>query len=81
MPPRHLGAAAGVTGVAIGCALALAALAALLFVPRLHRVWPRAGWLYVGIVTGIGIALLPVVINLGISPDHYYRLMWFSSWI
>ena len=79
--PRHFGAAAGVAGVAIGCALALAALSALLFVPRLHRVWPRAGWLYVGIVTGIGIALLPVVIDLGISPDHYYRLMWFSSWI
>ena len=79
--PRHLAAAAGVAGVAIGCALALAALAVLLFVPSLHRVWPRAGWLYVGIVIGIGIAMLPVVIDLGITPDHYYRLMWFSSWI
>ena len=51
------------------------------FVPSARRVWPRAGWLYVGIVVGICIILLPVVIDIGITPTHYYRLMWFPRWI
>jgi dolichyl-phosphate-mannose--protein O-mannosyl transferase len=79
--PHRLAPAAGVVGVAVGCALALAALAVSWFVPSVRRVWPRAGWLYVGVVVGICIVMLPVVIDLGISPAHYYRLMWFSRWI
>jgi dolichyl-phosphate-mannose--protein O-mannosyl transferase len=79
--PRHLSPAAGLVGVAIGCALGLAALAVSCLVPSARRVWPRAGWLYVGIVAGICITLLPVVIDIGITPAHYYRLMWFPRWI
>jgi len=62
-------------------ALALAALAVSWFVPSARRVWPRAAWLYVGVVVGICIVMLPVVIDLGITPAHYYRLMWFARWI
>jgi len=79
--PRHIAPAAGGVGVTIGCALALAALTVSFFVPSVRRVWPRAGWLYVGIVVGICIVMLPVVIGLGITPVHYYRLMWFPRWI
>ena len=79
--PRRLAPAGGVVGVAIGCALALAALAVSWFVPSARRVWPRAAWLYVGVVVGICIVMLPVVIDLGITPAHYYRLMWFARWI
>ena len=48
---------------------------------RPRPVWRAVGWLYVGIVVGIFIVFLPVIIDIGITPSHYYHLMWSSRWI
>ena len=38
-------------------------------------------WSYVGVIAGLGIVFLPIVVDIGISPERYYRLIWFTSWI
>jgi dolichyl-phosphate-mannose-protein mannosyltransferase len=43
--------------------------------------WQAVAWAYVGIVVGIFVIFLPVIVNIGITPAHYYRLMWFQRWI
>ncbi len=44
-------------------------------------VWRPLGWAYVGLAAGVCVAFLPIVIDIGISPAHYYQLMWLPSWI
>jgi len=36
---------------------------------------------YVGLVVGIAVIYLPIILGIGITPAHYYRLMWFPRWI
>jgi dolichyl-phosphate-mannose-protein mannosyltransferase len=62
---------------AIGCT----AVAWLVTRVRTAAVWRLLGWAFVGGVAGIGVAYLPIIIDIGISPAHYYHLMWFQSWI
>jgi hypothetical protein len=30
---------------------------------------------------GICVPFLPIVMNVGMDPDDFYRLIWFPSWI
>jgi dolichyl-phosphate-mannose-protein mannosyltransferase len=50
---------------------------------RVHSVavWRPLGWAYVGLAAGVCVAFLPIIIDLGVSPAHYYQLMWLPSWI
>jgi dolichyl-phosphate-mannose-protein mannosyltransferase len=48
---------------------------------RSVAVWRPLGWAYVGLAAGVCVAFLPIVIDIGISPAHYYQLMWLPSWI
>ena len=48
---------------------------------RSAAVWRPLGWAYVGLAAGVCAAFLPIVIDIGISPVHYYQLMWLPSWI
>ncbi|MGO8685310.1 MAG: phospholipid carrier-dependent glycosyltransferase [Thermoleophilia bacterium] len=82
---RHLaaGTAHQLAWLAIAAASA-AGLSAIVIFSQATRPRPalRAGaWLYVGIVVGIFVIFLPVIIDLGISPAHYYHLMWSARWI
>jgi len=68
-------------GLAVGVGLATLGVVLLLGAPHLQRLRGRLAWLYVGIVAGWAIAYLPIVVDIGISPERFYRLMWFSNWI
>jgi dolichyl-phosphate-mannose--protein O-mannosyl transferase len=35
----------------------------------------------VGCIVGICVPFLPIVMDLGMDPDDFYRLIWFPSWI
>jgi len=48
---------------------------------RSVAVWRPLGWAYVGLAAGVCVAFLPIIIDLGVSPAHYYQLMWLPSWI
>ena len=61
--------------------LGAAGLAWLLARVRSAAVWRPLGWAYVGLAAGVCAAFLPIVIDIGISPVHYYQLMWLPSWI
>jgi dolichyl-phosphate-mannose--protein O-mannosyl transferase len=61
--------------------LGAAGLAWLLARVRSVAVWRPLGWAYVGLAAGVCAAFLPIVIDLGVSPAHYYQLMWLPSWI
>jgi len=65
--------------VAFGVAALLLLLAFLW--PRARRLWPYLTWVYAGAVTGVCLAFLPILIDLSISVDHFYHLMWFRNWI
>jgi dolichyl-phosphate-mannose-protein mannosyltransferase len=68
--------------VTIAAALLGAALLAwMLARVRNAAVWRPLGWAYVGLATGVCAAFLPIVVDIGISPAHYYQLMWLPSWI
>ncbi len=34
-----------------------------------------------GAFVGIAVSFLPIVLNVGIPSERFYRLMWFPSWI
>jgi dolichyl-phosphate-mannose--protein O-mannosyl transferase len=60
--------------VAAGAFLVAAALAA----PRTRT---ATIVIALGCIVGICVPFLPIVMNLGIPADRYYRLIWFRSWI
>jgi len=68
-------------GLAVGVTLATLGLIVLLTSSRLQRWRLRFAWFYVGAVVGWAIIYLPIVLGIGISPNTFYHLMWFASWI
>ena len=56
-------------------------LLALFAWPRARDLWPYLTWVFAGAVTGVCLAFLPILIDLSISPAHFYHLMWFRNWI
>ncbi len=67
------------TATAIG--VAVFAAAAVLVSKRLERIRQLAVWAIVGVVCGIVVPFLPILMGTPISPDDFYRLIWFPSWI
>jgi dolichyl-phosphate-mannose--protein O-mannosyl transferase len=67
--------------IAVASVAGLSAIVILGQAARPRPAWRTGAWVYVGIVVGIFIIFLPVVIDLGISPAHYYHLMWSARWI
>lgn len=63
--------------IAAGCGILTWATVRL----RHPLLWRSAGWAYVGLTAGIWVAYLPIVVNIGIEPQHYYRLIWLGTWI
>jgi len=79
--PLHVSRGAAVAAAGLGIALLLAAAVATLVLPRLRGAWRYLTWAYVGVVGGTGAVFLPIVLARAITSEHFYRLMWFSSWI
>ena len=79
--PLHVSRGAAVAATGLGVALVLAAAVATLVLPRLRGVWRYLSWAYVGVVGGTAAVFLPIVLARPITLEHFYRLMWFSSWI
>ena len=46
-----------------------------------RRTRPAVTALVLGVIVGISVPFLPIVMNLGIPADQFYRLIWFRSWI
>lgn len=72
--------------LAVTAAVVATALAALLLGWALRRVGRRRlrlvlAFALFGAITGIAVAFLPIVVNVGIPSDRFYELMWFPSWI
>jgi dolichyl-phosphate-mannose-protein mannosyltransferase len=69
-------------GVSITAAvLAAAVVIAVFALPRWRRLRPRLLWLWSGAIVGWCLVFLPLVLSLAITSPHFYRLMWFRSWI
>ena len=66
---------------ATAIAVAVLAAAAVLVPKRLEPARQLAVWAFVGVVCGIVVPFLPIVMGTPISPDDFYRLIWFPSWI
>jgi dolichyl-phosphate-mannose-protein mannosyltransferase len=78
--PRRAGDSLGWTGVAIGCLIALT-LVVLLLSRRMQRHRPVMSMVLAGVIIGIVVAFIPIVLGLGISPEHWQHIMWLRSWI
>jgi len=69
-------------GVVVTAAvLAAAAVIGILLLPPLRDVRRQLLWLWLGAIVGWCLVFLPIVLSLAISAKHFYRLMWFPSWI
>jgi dolichyl-phosphate-mannose--protein O-mannosyl transferase len=45
------------------------------------RTRPLVTVVVLGCIVGICVPFLPVVLDLGIPAERFYRLIWFPSWI
>jgi len=69
-------------GVVVTAAvLAAAAVIGILLLPPLRDLRRQLLWLWLGATVGWCLVFLPIVLSLAISSKHFYRLMWFASWI
>jgi dolichyl-phosphate-mannose--protein O-mannosyl transferase len=73
------GLAVAVTSVGIVAGAALVALIGARQGSTRARLWATS--IALGAITGIVVAFLPIVLNIGIEPERFYRLIWFPSWI
>lgn len=48
---------------------------------RFASAWAYAAWAFGGAVTGLAVAFAPIVLDIGMDPDRFYRLMWLPTWI
>ncbi|HSL95362.1 MAG TPA: glycosyltransferase family 39 protein [Thermoleophilia bacterium] len=70
----------GLAWVAAGVGVALAVTAALIALNS-RRLRPWVVLLLLGAIVGIAVPFLPIVLDVAISKEDFYRLMWFPSWI
>jgi dolichyl-phosphate-mannose-protein mannosyltransferase len=68
-----------VAGVVVVLAIVLLIAVFTLRLPR--RLWRQLLLLWSGAIVGWAVVFLPIVLALAISSAHFYRLMWFGSWI
>jgi dolichyl-phosphate-mannose--protein O-mannosyl transferase len=78
--PRRASDTFGWVGVAVGLVIA-AAIVVYLLSPGMRRYRPYTAMVLAGMIIGIVVAFVPIVLGLGISPEHWQRIMWFSNWI
>ena len=78
--PRRAGDTLGWVGVLLGATLA-AAVVVLLLSSRMKRYRPYTTMVVAGMIIGIIVAFVPIVLGIGISPEHWQRIMWFPNWI
>jgi dolichyl-phosphate-mannose-protein mannosyltransferase len=78
--PRRVSDTLGWVGVVVGAAIA-AAVVMLFLTQRMARYRPYTAMVVAGMIIGIVVAFIPIVLGLGISPEHWQHLMWFPNWI
>jgi dolichyl-phosphate-mannose--protein O-mannosyl transferase len=76
--PGRVSDAVALAAASVGVAVALAVVIAALARSRTRTVLTAV---LLGCIVGICVPFLPIVINLGIPADQFYRLIWFPSWI
>jgi dolichyl-phosphate-mannose--protein O-mannosyl transferase len=78
--PQRVTAAFGWVGVVVGIFLVL--LVIIVAVPRRTWGWrPVVSMVLAGAIVGIAVAFLPIVLNIPITREHFYHIMWFAGWI
>jgi dolichyl-phosphate-mannose--protein O-mannosyl transferase len=78
--PRSVSIAFGWVGLGVGLMVALATVG-LVLVQQTRRYRPLVAMALVGMIIGISVAFLPIVLNIPMSPGHFYHITWFRSWI
>jgi len=78
--PRKGGDSLGWIGVAVGCLLAVG-VTALLLSPQMKSRRPWTAMVLAGMIIGVVVVFIPVVLGIGISPEHWMHIMWFRNWI
>lgn len=70
-------------GLALATAVVAVAAAIVLIAAGFARARtrPLLTAIVLGCIAGICVPFLPIVMNLGMDPDDFYRLIWFPSWI
>ncbi len=77
MPGRATDAVALATAsVAVAVAIALVGVGL-----ARARTRPLLTAVVLGCIVGICVPFLPIVMDLGMEPEDFYRLIWFPSWI
>ena len=75
---------APVVGVAVASVAGAIALVALIYActrPRFLPLWRYVAWGFAGVCLGFTVVFAPILLDIPITPDEFYRLMWLPSWI
>jgi len=79
--PARVSRSAAVVTTAVAIVAVVVVVVVVFTDSRLLRLRGVLVWLLPGVVCGIAVPFLPIVLNVPISPDDFYRLMWLRSWI
>jgi dolichyl-phosphate-mannose--protein O-mannosyl transferase len=81
IPHSDLNPGAAYIAAIWGIAVATVGVCLIVFMKRLQPLREYFAWGFVGLVTGITVAFMPVIVDIAVKPAMWYHLMWFPNWI
>jgi dolichyl-phosphate-mannose--protein O-mannosyl transferase len=79
--PARVAPVVGIAVASVVGAVVLVALAYLGTRARFQPAWRYIAWGLTGVTLGLAVAFAPIVLDMPVTPDEFYRLMWLPSWI
>jgi dolichyl-phosphate-mannose--protein O-mannosyl transferase len=79
--PATLGPAVGIAVATVAGATALLLLAWLFTRPFMGRAWRYLAWAFGGLIVGFAIVFAPIVLNIPLAPEEFYRRIWLPTWL
>ncbi len=79
--PAQVAPVLGIAVSSLAVAAAVIVLAWSASRPRGPATWRLLAWLFAGVVLGLTVAFAPIILDMPVTPERFYRLMWLPTWI
>ena len=79
--PATLAPAVGIAVATIAGAATVLLLAWVVTRPRMARAWRYVAWAFGGAIVGFAVVFAPIVLDIPLMPDEFYRRIWLPTWL
>jgi len=79
--PATLAPAVGIAVATVAGAAAVLILAWAFTRPGMARAWRYVAWAFCGAIVGFAIVFAPIVLDIPLVPDEFYRRIWLPTWL